>query len=143
MLGGANMSRLRVPRSLYQGMIGHAALALPAEAVGLLGGSDGQVRRRIPLPNVLGAKCFLADPYAQFQALRQFSAEGLVPLAVYHSHPGGGVRPSAVDLLFANRLPYLQLVIAIGRAHNPAVDIAAYAMTEAAIEEVWLEVVPD
>jgi [CysO sulfur-carrier protein]-S-L-cysteine hydrolase len=124
-------------------MIVHAREVLPLEAVGLLGGAGGQVQRRIPLINVLGAKRFLVDPYAQFQALRQLSAEGLEPLAVYHSHPGGGVDLSTEDLLFAVRLPYLQVVIAIGGPQDSAVEVAAYALTGRTIEEVPLEVVAD
>jgi proteasome lid subunit RPN8/RPN11 len=138
--GGTGGGRLRVPRPLYDGMIAHAAGAFPLEAVGLLGGAGGEVRHRLPLPNALGRNRFLADPYAQYQALRQLRAAGLEPLAVYHSHPGGGTRLSAEDIDFARRLPYLQLVIAIGRAHDPAVEVAAYAVTETSVEEVGLDV---
>jgi proteasome lid subunit RPN8/RPN11 len=116
---------------------------MPREAVGLLAGADGLASRQIALPNVLGEKHFLADPYAQFRALSQLSAEGLTLLAVYHSHPGGGVQLSALDLAFARRLPYLQLVIAIGRANRPAPEIAAYAMAGSSVQPVTIELVSD
>jgi proteasome lid subunit RPN8/RPN11 len=122
-------------------MIDHATEVLPLEAVGLLGGADCEAKRRISLPNALGTKRFLADPYAQFLAFRQLSAEGLSPLAIYHSHPGGGVRLSDEDIFFAARLPYLQLVIAIDRKHNPAVEIAAYLVQGQTIKNAILEVV--
>lgn len=122
-------------------MIAHAAEALPEEAVGLLGGAGEQVRRRLPLPNALGGKQYLAEPYAQFQALRQLAAEGLQVLAVYHSHPGGGLGLSARDILFARHLPYLQLVIAIDRPHNQPVEIAAYAIVGESVEAVQLDVI--
>jgi proteasome lid subunit RPN8/RPN11 len=134
------VNRLLVPRAIYDDMIRHAIEVLPDEAVGLLGGADREVQTRIPLPNLLGSTQFLADPHAQFLALRQLAAEGREPVAVYHSHPGGGVRPSEEDLAFARRLPYLQLIIALGRAHNPAVEVAAYAMRESALQEVALDV---
>jgi proteasome lid subunit RPN8/RPN11 len=121
-------------------MILHAREDLPMEAVGILGGINGRVQRRIPLPNILGAKHFLADPYAQFQALHQLYNDGLTPLAVYHSHPGGGVLLSAEDLLFASQLPYLQLVIALDRTHNPTIEVAAYLVTSTTMKEVSLVV---
>jgi proteasome lid subunit RPN8/RPN11 len=129
-------------------MIGHAREVLPLEAVGLLGGAgDGSVRRRISLPNamqgVMAEKRFMADPYAQFQALRQLSAEGLAPLAVYHSHPGGGTHLSAADVSYARDLPYLHLVIALDRPHDPVVDVAAYRVTGAVIEVAQIEVVDE
>ena len=142
MLGGADRP-LRVPRSVYDGMIVHASAALPAEAVGLLGGEGRRVSCRLPLRNVLGAGRFLADPYAQFLALRQLSSEGLRPLAVYHSHPGGGIRPSGDDLRFARALPYFQVIIAIGRPHHPEVEVGAYSLTDGTLREVTLDITPE
>lgn len=120
-------------------MVAHASDVFPLEAVGILGGNGGHAYRRIPLPNVLGEKRFLAEPYAQFQALRQLSAEGMELLAVYHSHPAGGVQLSPDDLAFASRLPYLQLVIALGRPDTPAVEIAAYAIEGHVARRILLE----
>lgn len=111
------------------------------EAVGLLGGVADQVRLQIRLPNLLGQKSFLADPYAQFKALRQLSEEGFVPLAVYHSHPQGGVELSLEDLSFCRRVPYVQLVIALARRHNPAIEVAGYEMAESGVKPVLLELV--
>lgn len=136
----AGTHRLRVPRAVYDQMLAHAAETLPAEAVGLLGGVGHEVRRQIALPNVLGGKSFLVDPYAQFKALRQLASEGLEPLAVYHSHPGGGTDLSNLDVMFARRLPYVQVVIALARPHHPQVDVAAYALRDGVAEIVAVDV---
>jgi proteasome lid subunit RPN8/RPN11 len=102
-----------------QEMMEHARQSLPDEAVGLLGGlllgSTAEVKRVFPLPNLLGSRAFLADPYAQYQAERLLAEEDIVPLAVYHSHPGGGVQLSPTDHAFAVRRPLLQVVIALAR----------------------------
>jgi proteasome lid subunit RPN8/RPN11 len=135
--------RLRLTRPCRDAMIAHATSTFPDEAVGLLGGIGGDVRRHVALPNMFCGKRFLADPFAQFTALRQFATEGLEPLAVYHSHPRGGVTLSHLDLHFANRLPYLQLVIAIGRTHTSDVEIAAYAVDQDGATAVTLEVIED
>jgi proteasome lid subunit RPN8/RPN11 len=134
---------LRVPRPLMDDMIAHAGEALPNEAVGLLGGVDQQVQRRIALPNVLGPYTFLVDPYAQYQALRQLQTAALQPLAIYHSHPAGGVRPSEDDLHFASRLPYVQVIIALGRPNNLRVEIAAFKVTGPMVRDVALDVTDD
>lgn len=136
--------RLVVPRSVYDAMIRHSRSVLPAEAVGLLAGKpDGTVAKAVALPNVLGERRFLADPYAQFQALQRLKAEGHAPLAVYHSHPGGGVRLSAQDVWFARALPFLQVLIALARPGNATVDVAVWAVTAAGVEEAVLEINED
>lgn len=136
-------ARLSVPRAVYEEMLVHARAQSPREAVGLLGGHDERVHRCIPLPNALGGRHFLADPYAQFRALRDLADSGLVPLAVYHSHPGGGVDLSDDDRRFARRLPYLQLVIAFDRPHDPAVSVAAWKVTGDHVGETVLDIVDD
>ena len=135
--------RLRLPRTCRDAMIDHAARAFPDEAVGILGGIGSDVRSHVALPNAVRGKRFLADPYAQFRAIRQFAAEGFEALAVYHSHPRGGLTLSSLDLEFARHLPYLQLVIAIGRTHTSAIEIAAFAVDNNTVTAVALEVVED
>ena len=143
----AAAERLRVPRSVYDEMIVHARSALPDEAVGLLGGMENRVLRCLPLPNALcnaaGRRHFLADPHAQYCALRTLAAARLRPLAVYHSHPGGGVDLSDDDLSFARHLPYLQLVIALDRPHTPAVDVALWAVSDRTADELFLDVMDE
>lgn len=124
-------------------MIAHAREVMPQEAVGFLAGADGKIRYMLPLPNVAGSRRFLVDPYAQYKAMRQFAAEKLEALAMYHSHPGGGVRPSRDDVRFFSHVPYMQLIIALARAHNPTVEIAAYAMRDDIVQDVAIDVIAD
>ncbi len=111
------------------------------EAVGILGGhADGRAAIAIPLPNLAGPKAFLADPLAQYQAERELRQAGLTLLAVYHSHPGGGTRLSAVDQTFAARLPVMQVVIALARLHRAGEELRAYQIREGMITEVPIRV---
>jgi proteasome lid subunit RPN8/RPN11 len=133
--------RLALPSSVLGAIVQHAREAVPLEAVGLLGGTrEGDVKRHVPLPNLLGPRRFLVDPYAQYRALRQLEEERLVPVAAYHSHPGGGVDLSASDIAFARSLPYLQVVIAL---NGSAVRIAAWAVAETGLRSVDIAVVDD
>jgi len=111
------------------------------EAVGILGGdAGGRVTVAIPLPNLAGPKAFLADPLAQFQAERTLKRAGLIFLAVYHSHPGGGTQLSAVDRAFAVHLPIVHIVIALARRHRPDKEMRAYAVNDDDVVEVEIRI---
>ena len=96
--------RLRIPRKLYDRIVGHARAELPNECCGLLAGRVeeptegpvGRVLRRFALVNEAASpREFLSYP---FNALKACSNEGIEFLAIYHSHPTSRPIPSAVDL---------------------------------------------
>lgn len=125
------MTALQLPRSVYDELVRHAREAMPAEAVGLLGGTATAARLAIPLPNVAGpvagSRAFLADPRAQFLAERRLTAAGLRITAIYHSHPGGGPVLSAADRELAASWPgVLHVVIAVARPSGRPDEIRAY-----------------
>ena len=121
------MDVIRLSPGLYDQMMQHAQRAAPMEAVGLLGGKEnGRASALIPLTNVAGPKAFLADPFGQFQAERRLAQDGLHLLAIYHSHPGGGVMLSDADKEFARRWPCAQIVIAVDRPDAYPSEIRAY-----------------
>jgi proteasome lid subunit RPN8/RPN11 len=111
-----SLLRLIMPNELRRQILSHARRSRPREAVGVLGGTpEGLVKRAIPLPNI--ARCdkqFIADPFAQFCALRSLQSEHLEVLAIYHSHPNGGVEPSHEDLEYARHWSCAHLIIALG-----------------------------
>jgi len=108
-------ARLILSPDLLTQVLTHARTSRPREAVGLLGGrSTGEVELVLPLVNVAhGEREFIADPHSQYCALKWIEAESLNVVAIYHSHPGGGVDPSAEDLAYARRWSCAQLVVAL------------------------------
>jgi [CysO sulfur-carrier protein]-S-L-cysteine hydrolase len=108
-------SRLILSPDLLAQVVGHARASRPKEAVGVLGGrSTGEVDLALPLVNMVpGERAFIADPHSQYHAFRRVEAERLEVLAIYHSHPGGGVDPSADDLLYARRWLCAHLIVAL------------------------------
>ena len=110
-----SFSGLTLSAVLYGQVLSHARTALPKEAVGLMGGSAiGEVSLVLPLPNIAaGNRSFIADPFAQFCALQRLQDESLELLAIYHSHPDGGVDPSQDDLAYARRWSCVHLIIAV------------------------------
>jgi proteasome lid subunit RPN8/RPN11 len=101
---------------VWECIAGQARDTYPDEAVGLLGGTpDGRVACVAPLPNLAAEFAFLADPRAQFEAERAIQRLELIPIAAYHSHPGGTPTLSRADRLLARR-SLLQLVIGVARS---------------------------
>jgi len=121
---------LSLSRALHGELVARVRAALPREAVGLLGGRpDGVATLVVPLANlVTGDRGFLADPYDQFRALRRLEREGLALLAIYHSHPGGSLQPSPVDVRYAARWSCAHLVVAVGRTDLPDGACRAFAV---------------
>jgi proteasome lid subunit RPN8/RPN11 len=118
------IEQLVLSRRAWECVVGHAESAAPDEAVGMLGGdADGRVACVAPLPNLARRGAFLADPRAQFEAERAFSRNELIPLAAYHSHPGGTATLSPADKVFAHP-KLLQLVVALGPGGQ--VEMRAY-----------------
>jgi proteasome lid subunit RPN8/RPN11 len=92
------MDRILLPEPLYLQIVRHVTRAAPMEAVGIIGErADGRAHVVIELPNLTGPYEFFADPFAQYQAERRLSREGLSIVAIYHSHPGGGTELSVAD----------------------------------------------
>jgi proteasome lid subunit RPN8/RPN11 len=122
------ISRLFLPSDICEQVLTHARTSRPREAVGLLGGlADGQIRKAMPLQNLAtGTVNFIADPLAQFRALHRLESENLKLLAIYHSHPGGGVHPSDTDLVFARHWSCVQVIIAIGEQGSGGERVRAF-----------------
>jgi proteasome lid subunit RPN8/RPN11 len=125
---------LRLAREVHEQVLGHARSAMPAEAVGLLGGLGSVVTVAVPLPNLAGPGAFHADPRAQFLAQRQLAAAGLEVLAIYHSHPGGGAVLSERDLRFAKPWRVLQVVVAVARPLGRPDEMRAFRPGSSPIE---------
>lgn len=134
---------LTLSAELHNQILWHARRSRPKEAVGLLGGrAGGRVTLALPLPNVaVGDTQFIADPFAQFCALRRIESEGLHLLAIYHSHPGGGVEPSENDLEYARGWSCAHVIVAVGTQGQSGERLRAFRCAETgSIDEVGIEI---
>jgi len=133
-------STLFLDSRLLTQIFAHARADAPREAVGIVGGTpDGHATRTIPLPNIAGPQAFLADPVAQYHALRELKRDGLQLIAIYHSHPGGGTNLSVADQVFAARWNCLHLVVVPERAQEDPCAIRAWSVTPSGAVEVQIE----
>jgi|GEM_PF-2189279 len=119
-----------LPDLLYRQIVRHAQVAAPMEAVGMVGGhANGRAVVVIELPNLAGPFEFFADPFAQYRAERRLAEAGLTLLAIYHSHPGGGLQLSSADVHFARRWPCAHIVVVPDATGQGRDGLRAYRVT--------------
>ena len=94
-----NLERgLWLRREDYAAMAHHVSAEAPLEACGLVAGQGLYSAGVYPVPNALRSPVrFRMEPQAQWRAMKAFLDQGLTFLAIYHSHPHGPPRPSAID----------------------------------------------
>lgn len=100
---GSGQSDLRVPASVVDSLLAHAASAAPEECCGLLLGHDSTIAEARPAANVAEdrRRHFEIDPQALVDAHRAARAGEPDVLGYYHSHPSGPAAPSATDRAMA------------------------------------------
>jgi proteasome lid subunit RPN8/RPN11 len=110
--------RVRISRSVLDGIRRKSADAAPREACGLLFGGEGEIASWQAAENVAedAGRRFEIDPVALFAALRAERAGGPRIAGYWHSHPSGDARPSATDAAMAEKDGKLWLIVARGDA---------------------------
>ncbi len=133
---------VRLPRALAARILQHAQASPEAEICGLLGGREGRAVSWYPVPNVAEtpARRFRMDPRAQIEAFRRMRQRGEALYAIYHSHPRGPARPSAVDLAEAAYPEAFQLIVGLGT--RGVLELRAFRLSGDEAREVPLELLP-
>jgi proteasome lid subunit RPN8/RPN11 len=128
---------LRLPPECRDELVRHARKEAPREAVGFLAGvHDEMVERVVPLVSRGNQRSFFVDPYSQYRALRVIQAAGFVPIALYHSHPGGCSCLSMADRTFGEEAGLIQVVVALTPSRPPRAELAAYRLEDGAVQDV-------
>lgn len=90
---------IKISYALWRQMRDHVNRHLPAEACGLLAGTEDQVINIYPVTNILHSPVrYRMDPQEQLSAFQDIDVAGLEMLGIYHSHPNGPEIPSATDI---------------------------------------------
>lgn len=93
---------LRLPRSIYDELVGAAHSHAPLEACGLLAGKDDLVHQYYPMTNTDdSAEHYSMDPAEQFAAMKDMRSRGLEIVGIWHSHPATPPRMSEEDKTLA------------------------------------------
>jgi proteasome lid subunit RPN8/RPN11 len=93
------ITQLIFTQDQYDDMLRHVTEHVPLEACGLLAGSNGSVRKVLPVRNQAQSPVrFVMDPYEQLQAFEWIDSLELELVGIFHSHPAGPETVSATDI---------------------------------------------
>lgn len=134
-----SLGSLVLARSTVTELIRHAIAGLPAEVAGLLGADGrGVAQRAVPVP--AGRATADSVSYrveAMDAAADRLAAEGLRPVARYHSHPNYPARPSLADRL---QMAPGEIDVIIGFRGGPGPRIRAWRLPAGARHPVAVPV---
>lgn len=127
-----------LPTDMHAAIIDHAMREAPRECCGIIAGRDGVPVQLYETRNVApGNRLYEIDP-AQLIDLefREFPAQGLELVAIYHSHPESPAYPSATDVELAFWPDAVFLICSLADRDRPA--IRGFRIRDGAIDEVAL-----
>ena len=114
-------------------MVAHCLSAVPNEGCGLFAVDDATVTRVYPTSNAQASPSgYTVPPEEHFAALTDAESRGWVLGGVFHSHPGGGTRPSMTDVEMAIDPQWTYVVI--GLRGSP--EMRAWRIEDGEISEV-------
>ena len=127
---------LHLSEPLRRLIIDHCVLALPNEGCGLIASAqEGQVVAVYPTANLDPSPTgYTIPPNEHFAALTDAESNGWELSGVFHSHPQGSAKPSAVDVVAALDLKWVYLVVGL----RDAPEIRAWRIRQKEIEELSL-----
>jgi proteasome lid subunit RPN8/RPN11 len=133
--GGSLPAVLRLPRSAYLTIVGHAYDGLPLEACGLLGGdaATGRVDRYYPTANVAASsKLYTVDPRGHLHAERDAEDRGGELIGVVHSHTHTDAYPSPTDVAQAPDPAWHYVIVSL---RQDAPVLRSFRIVDGNIEE--------
>ncbi len=142
-MGGSGLPEvksIRITRKQLGEMREHIQNCLPAEACGLLAGSERIVHEVFPIKNIAeSAARFRMDPVEQLRAFQRIESRGWELVGIFHSHPAGPPRPSETDVAEAA----YDVVHIIWSPGHEDWDARAFLIRDGAASAVKLEVADD
>ena len=130
---------LRLSGEVYSEVIAHALSGLPNEACGLLAGRGGgeQVDRFFPVRNAAeSSQIYRLDDAEYLQVERTADDEGLILVAVMHSHTHTTAFPSPTDVRDASVFdPFGALLYVIVSLKDPEPSLRCYRILDGEITE--------
>jgi [CysO sulfur-carrier protein]-S-L-cysteine hydrolase len=131
---------IRIPKAVYDRMIGEAKRVYPEEACGFVVGKDGRVSDYIVIENMdHSTVSYAMDPKAQLRAFKRIQSEGLELLGIFHTHVASEASPSRVDREMAFYPEVSYLIASLKDMQNP--ELKSYKIAQDCViqEEVAVE----
>ena len=116
------MLELDIPKHIFEEVLEQAKAEAPIEACGILAGAEGKAEKIYRMTNTDESNDhFMMEPGEQFRVIKDIRASGLRMLAIYHSHPETGARPSDEDIRLALTPDVIYVIASLQDADNPVV----------------------
>ena len=130
---------VRIPRSIFQGMVEHARKESPLECCGILSGKEATVLKAFALKNAEESPVrYSISPQEQLRVFEEMEKESMEMVAIYHSHPRTIPFPSETDVKMAFYPEVTTIIISL-KEEDPVVK--AFQITKEAIYLNEIEVV--
>lgn len=128
---------LRIPRSIYEGIVEHAKRESPLECCGILGGREDTVEKRFELSNIeKSSTLYLTSPQEQLRVFKELENESLELIAIYHSHPHTIPFPSKTDVELAFYPEAASIIVSLKEKENPLVKAFRIEKEDILLEEI-------
>jgi proteasome lid subunit RPN8/RPN11 len=131
---------IRIPKSIYQGMVEHAKKESPLECCGILGGKGHTVEKAFELQNAEKSPMrYAISPQEQMKVFEEMEKGAMEMVAIYHSHPQTIPFPSEIDVKFAFYPDVASIIISL-KEEEPAVKVFRIGKEAIYLEE--MEILP-
>ncbi len=128
---------LRIPRSIYEGIVEHAKKEWPLECCGILGGREETVKKDFEVSNIEKSPTrYVMSPQEQLRVFEELEEESMELIAIYHSHPHTIPFPSETDVKMAFYPEVTCIIISLKEKDNPLVKAFRIAKEDILLEEI-------
>jgi|SRR5215212_8725976 proteasome lid subunit RPN8/RPN11 len=131
---------MRISRSLFDELIGHARVDAPNECCGMIASRDGEAVSVHRATNAAASPLrYVIDGKEQYEIQTAIEDAGLDLGAIYHSHTRSAPEPSETDINLAFYPEALYVIVGVKDRENP--DVRAWRIVDGKVTPAELEVV--
>lgn len=131
---------MRIPRPIFDEMVGALTAVYPQEGCGLLSGVGRTITHHYPIENIHHSPTkYELNPQQQIEVFTDAEERGELILAVYHSHPHGPERPSATDIAQAHYPEFVYIICSLKNQDAPVVR--GFTIIDQVVTDIHLQIV--
>ena len=131
---------LELPRAFADEILDHARSETPAEACGLIAGSEGKATKLFRIPNAdPSIYRYNMEPKAQLRAMQEIDDSKWELLAIYHSHTHTPAYPYSTDIELAFYPESFYVIVTLQDDEHP--EIRAFTIVDGMVAETLVRIV--
>ena len=128
---------LRIPKTIFQGMVEHAKRESPLECCGILSGKEKTVEKAFELKNTEESPVqYFMSPRDQMKVFEKMERDSMEMIAIYHSHPHTIPFPSETDVKLAFYPDISSIIISLKERENPVIKAFQIGKEAIYLEEI-------